>query len=201
MANKQTSGLNRRQSVRITDRILLSYAPVSEEKYNTIAEDYSNGIALANQDGLADIQMFIGAQSALNRLRERDEDLADFLKHMDTKISTVLQRVKGEPTPFDDLKQQKANLSANGIAFDADQQLEPDLIIELNIVLLPSYAYIYCFAKVVNCELVQEQDDEKLYHVATEFVLLMDDDREKLIQHNFKQQSLALRNRRRDDES
>lgn len=198
MANKQTSGLNRRQSVRITDRILLSYAPVSEEKYNTIAEDYSNGISLANQDGLADIQMFIGAQSALNRLRERDEDLADFLKHMDTKISTLLQRIKGEPTPFDDLKQQKANLSANGIAFDADQQLEQDLIIELNIVLLPSYSYIYCFAKVVSCELVQEQSDEKLYHVATEFLLLMDDDREKLIQHNFKQQSLALRNRRRD---
>ena len=97
MANKQTSGLNRRQSVRITDRVLLSYAPVSEEKYNAIAEDYSNGISLANQDGLADIQVFIGAQSALNRLRERDEDLADFLKHMDTKISTLLQRVQGEP--------------------------------------------------------------------------------------------------------
>lgn len=201
MANKQTSGLNRRQSVRITDRVLLSYAPVSEEKYNAIAEDYSNGISLANQDGLADIQVFIGAQSALNRLRERDEDLADFLKHMDTKISTLLQRVQGEPTPFDDLKQQKANLSANGIAFDADQQLEPDSIIEIHIVLLPSYTYVYSFAKVVSCEFVQEHDDEKLYHVATEFVLLMDDDREKLIQHNFKQQSLALRNRRRDDES
>lgn len=197
MAKKQTSGLNRRKSVRITDRILLSYALVSEKKYNAIAEDFSNGIPFYNQEGLVDIQMYIGAQSALNRLRERDEDLADFLMYMDTKINMMFKRAKGECTPFDDLVQQKTNLSATGISFTADNQFEQEAIIEFHIVLLPTYTYIYCFGKVVSCEPSQGQSDEELYRVAAEFILLMDDDREKLVQHNFKQQCLALRNRRR----
>lgn len=197
MAKKQTSGLNRRKSVRITDRILLSYSVVSEEKYNGIAEDFNNGIPFYNQEGLVDIQMYIGAQGALSRLRERDEDLADFLMYMDTKVNMMLKRATGERTPFEDLVQQKTNLSATGISFTADNRLAPETIIEFNIVLLPTYTYVYCFGKVVSCEPVQEQSDVELYRVAAEFILLMDGDREKLIQHNFKQQCLALRNRRR----
>jgi hypothetical protein len=37
--------------------------------------------------------------------------------------------------------------------------------------------------------------------VGSEFVLIMDEDREKLIQHNFRQQSLALRNRRKQQDN
>lgn len=190
------SGLNRRQSVRVTDRVMLSCAPIAPEKFKAIAEDYKNGISLYNHEALGDIQMYIGAQSALTRLRERDADLADFLKHMDNKINIVLKRAKGERSPFDDLKLQKVNLSGNGIAFTVEQELAVDDIVELHLVLLPTYTYIYCFAKVVNCEPKQGEQGKQLYRLAVEFILVMDEDQEKLIQHTFKQQSLALRNRR-----
>ncbi len=191
-----TIGLNRRKSVRIVDRVLLTYQRVSQKKYNSVAEDLKEGIPLYNHDGLADIQMYIGAQNALARLRDRDKDLADFLKHLDTKMNLILKQVKGERSPFDDLVLQKVNLSASGMAFVSQEQMNPDDHLEFHLVLLPAYTYIYCLGKVINCE--QDPEEGKFFQVAVEFTLLMDDDREKLVQHNFKQQSLALRNRRRE---
>lgn len=191
-----TESLNRRQSVRITDRVLLAINPVSHGRYEAIFEDFHHGIPLYNQEGLADIQMFIGAQGALTRLQEKDADLAEFLRHLDNKLNMVLNKIKGEKTPFDDLKVQKANLSGNGIAFQSDKPAALDDLLEFHIVLLPNYIYVYCFGKVVNVEEVVEDDGTKVFRIAAEFTLLMEEDREKLIQHNFKQQSLALRNRR-----
>ena len=187
---------NRRGAVRITDRVLLACNRVTAEKFQAIAADYQNGISLYNQEGLADIQMYIGAESALGRIRDRDADLAEFLKHMDNKLNMVLKRVRNERTPLDDLKLQKVNLSGNGIAFPAGEEFKKDEIVELHLILLPTYIYIYGFAKVVSCEKMGKGQEKPLYRVGVEFALLMDEDQEKLIQHNFKQQSLALRNRR-----
>ena len=193
--------LNRRQSVRITDRVMLTSYPVSVEKYEAITDDFHNGISLYNQEGLADIQMVIGAQSALSKLSERDSDLADFLRHLDNKMNMLLKTVKGGMSSFDDLKMMKANLSGNGIAFISDVEVDIDDMLELHIVLLPSYAYVYSFGKVVSCEPIAEEDAEHGYNIAVEYTLQMEEDREKLIQHCFKQQSLALRNRRLNNDS
>jgi len=142
--------------------------------------------------------MYIGAESALGRIRERDADLADFLKHLDNKLNQVLQRVQNEPTPFDALKPQKVNLSGNGLAFPATEEYGKGELLEVHLVLLPAYSYIYGFARVVGCGQVAKNQENPLYRVGVEFVLLTDEDREKLIQHNFRQQSLALRNRRQE---
>ncbi|HIJ78891.1 MAG: PilZ domain-containing protein [Desulfobulbaceae bacterium] len=188
--------LNRRQSVRITDRLLLTSKPVSQEKYEAVVKDFANGISLYNQEGLADIQMVIGAQGALAKLSEKDEPLADFLRHLDNKLNMILKMVKAEKTSYDDLEMMKANLSGNGIAFISTEAVAVDALLELHLVLLPSYAYVYSLGKVVTCESLPEGAEEQGYRIAVEFTVLMEEDREKLIQHCFKQQSLALRNRR-----
>ncbi|MGV1099452.1 PilZ domain-containing protein [Thiovibrio sp. JS02] len=189
--------LNRRQSVRITDRVLLAVNPVSPEKLQSVTEDFHHGISLYNQEKLADIQMFIGAQTALVKLRERDADLADFLQHLDNKMNMVLQRVKKEKSPLDALVLQKANISANGIAFQSDTPARLDDVFEVHVVLLPAYIYVYCFGRVVSCEAAtDEEEGGEKFRIALEYALLTEEDREKIVQHNFKQQSLALRNRR-----
>ncbi|MEW6501659.1 MAG: PilZ domain-containing protein [Thermodesulfobacteriota bacterium] len=192
-----TAEMNRRGSVRIADRVLLAVKRVAKERYEAVAADYRHGISLYNQEGLADIQMFVGAQGALSRLKERDADLADFLRHLDNKLNLVLQRVQAERTPLDDLRLQKVNLSGSGIAFVAEEEFREQEVLEIHLVLLPAYTYIYCFGTVVSCEALPRKGQEKAaFRVGVEFTLLMDDDQEKLVQHNFKQQSLALRNRR-----
>ncbi len=187
---------DRRDSVRITGRNLFSFEPVTPGKFAAIKADFDEGIPPYNQEGLADIQVFIGAQSALARIRDRDEDLGDFLSHLDTKMNLLLKKASKEKTLFDKLTLHDLNLSGKGVAFVSSTNVEVDDILEFHIALLPTYTYIYCFGKVLTSKKLQ-RDDRTFYKLGCEFVLIMEDDQEKLIQHNFKQQSLALRNRRK----
>ncbi|MEA3548567.1 MAG: PilZ domain-containing protein [Thermodesulfobacteriota bacterium] len=189
-------GKDRRKAVRVTGRNLFCFQPVSGKKYQAVAEDFSHGIPPYNQEGLVDLQMFISAQSALSRLRERDKDLAEFLQHLDAKVNQILRKMNENKTPFDDLSYHDLNLGGNGIGFVTDERIESGTILELHIVLLPDYSYVYCFSKVIECKELSDSDGGGGFRVASEFVLIMEEDQEKLIQHNFKQQSLALRNRR-----
>ncbi len=190
-------GQNSRQAVRIVDRILFTCGPVSVERFKEIADDIQKGIPPYNQEGLADIQMFIGAQNALGRIREKDKDLAEFLQHLDSKINLMLKTVRDKETPLDKLTLQEVNLSAAGVAFLSKKPIKPNTLLEFHLVLLPGHTYVYCFGKVVNCDQGKSKDPEKPYYVSAKFVLIMEEDREKLIEHNFKQQSLALRQRRK----
>jgi hypothetical protein len=192
-------GLNRRQSVRVADRVMLAVHPVAAEKMQAVAGDFQQGISPYNQEGLAVIQMFIGAQSALAKLREREPDLADFLQHLDNKMNILLKQSKGGESPLDALTMRKANLSANGISFCRDASAGMDEIMEIHLVLLPAYTYVYSFGKVIACDPVPEEEGAGCkFRVALEFVFLLDEDREKIIQHTFRLQSLVLRNRRHD---
>lgn len=193
-------GKNRRTAVRATDRVLLAYKKTTREKFEGVLEDFQDGISIYNQEGLSDLQMHIGAQSALDRLRLRDPDLADFLKHLDNKVNMVLRRVKGEKTIFDALKMQKVNLSAAGIAFYTFEEFQLGDLLEVHLALLPAYTYMFFFAKVTHCDREGEHQGRPIFRLGTEFALMMDEDREKLVQHNFKQQSQALRTRRQDED-
>jgi hypothetical protein len=196
MNTENTNDANRRQSVRVSDRALFACGKLSPEEYQEILEDYSRGILPRRHKGVADIEMFIGAQSALSRLREKDEDLADFLQHMDAKISQVLKNVNNATSPLDELELQEINISGSGIGFDTETSYAINDIIECSFVLLPTYSYIHCIGKVVSCEKLKQQDNPRKYRVALEFTLLIEEDRERIIKHSFKLQSVALRSRR-----
>ena len=190
-------GQDKRQAVRVVDRIMFSYGPVSVERFKQIAEDFNKGIPLYNQEGLADVQMFIGAQNALGRIYEKDKDLGKFLQHLDTKINLILKEVREKETPLDKLTLEEVNLSAAGVGFFLENPMKPNTLLELHLVLLPGHTYVYCFGKVVNCDQGKSKDPGKPYYISAKFILIMEEDREKLIEHNFKQQSLALRQRRK----
>ena len=196
MSNK-SKGQDNRQAVRVVDRILFTYGPVSVERFKQIAEDFNKGIPPYNQAGLADIQMFIGAQNALGRIHDKDKDLGEFLQHLDSKINLILKEVRDKETPLDKLKLQEVNISASGVAFFSEKPLKPNTLLEFHLVLPPGYTYVYCFGKVVNCNEGKSKDPEKPFYVSAKLILIMEEDREKLIEHNFKQQSLALRQRRK----
>ncbi|MBU0483894.1 MAG: PilZ domain-containing protein [Proteobacteria bacterium] len=196
MSDNDLDGILNREAVRSSDRVLFSYEPVNREEYSRIVDDFRRGISIYNQSGLADIQMYIGAQNALNRIRERDDDLGLFLQHLDTKVNILLQKVRAEKSPFDAMQLMEVNLSAKGVAFHVPESLNKGELLSFHISLLPDYIYLYCFGRVVDCIKDPEADPDKAYRIAAEFTLITEDDKERLIQHNFKQQSLALRNRR-----
>lgn len=179
------------------DRILFSYTTVSPDRYKIVFDDFRNGVPPYKQKEYADFQMYIGAQSALSKLRERDKILADLLQHMDNKINQVLDKLRDGDSPFDRLNFQEVDLSGNGLAFFSDKEVKPGAFMEYNIVLLPDYIYIYGFGEIVSLERKRTEAGGTIFRISLKFTVLMDEDREKLIQHIFRQQSLALRQRRR----
>jgi len=135
----------------------------------------------------------------LANLRDRDGARADYFQHLDKKMNMMLRQIGGGESPLDALIMRKANLSANGIAFFTDTPARLDEIVEIHLVLLPAYIYVYSFGKVIACDPTPEEEESGCkFRVALEFTFLLEDDREKIIQHTFKQQNLALRNRRQN---
>ena len=193
---------NRRQAVRVNDRILLSSKKLEQDRYNVIAQNYHNGISLYNQKEVGEIAIYLGSQASLARIREKDEDLANFLQHLDAKLSRVLASVSMKPSPIDSLSAQEVTLSGTGLAFFSNQQFSIGDLIELHLVLMPEFLHTYAIAKAVSAEKISAAEVEFNFKVGCEFVLIMEAERETLIQHLFKRQQLALRNKRlRDKEN
>ena len=200
MSNITNNNEERRSSVRVTGRNLFDFKILSPEQYENLEQDYQDGISLYNQKSLMDMQMFVGAQSALNKIADKDPDLAEFLQHLDMKMNVLLQKIDGNKSPIEDLKLRDLNLSGAGIAFICDKHIAAETEIEMRMVLLPTYVFVYTVGRVTKCEVAREEKGKTFYKWRIAFTLIMDEDREKLIQHNFRQQSLALRNRRKKND-
>jgi len=187
-----------RQAVRVTNKILFACHPVSKETFQQIMDDFNNGISLYNRAELADVQVYIGAQSALAKLKDKDEDLGTFLQHLDGKINLLLKKVDKSPSLLDTLVLQRVSIGANGLAFWGDSEFTVNEIVEMQIVLQPEHIFINCFGSVVQCISCESEEDDpsQKYRISVNFQLIMDEDREELIHYNFKQQSLALKRRR-----
>ncbi len=197
MSSSTNTEAERRSSVRVTGRNLFDCNILSAEQYEALTADFEEGISLYNQQSLIDMQMFVGAQNALSRVAEKEPDLAEFLQHLDMKMNVLLQKIDGNKSPLEKLKLRDLNLSGAGVAFISDENIPAETILEMRIVLLPNYIFVYVIGRVTQCDLVREEQGQSFYKLRVAFTLLMDEDREKMIQHNFRQQSLALRNRRK----
>ncbi len=186
---------DRREAVRVDERCLFGWQEVTPEDYERIAADYEKGISLYSQEKLADIQMVTGARNALAGIREKDPDLADFLSHLDTKINFLLNKVEGRQSILDTLQMQDISISAKGVGFQSEESLAPGQVIELHILLLPDYVYIYSLGKAVGSQPLTEYGG-KFYRNSVEFLLITDEDRETIIKYNFNKQSRVLRRQR-----
>ena len=191
----------KRRSIRVTSRLLFGHRKISPEKFQAIKEDCDNGISMYNREELADIQVYAGAQTALTRLQDRDKDLAAFLQHLDGKLNLLLKKMNSAPSLLDDLNLQRINIGGHGIAFWTDEVHLKGELLELHIIMSADNSYINCFCEVVDSWEEKEEGDQKLFRVSLEYLLIMEHDREILIQYNFKQQSMALQRRRLDQES
>ncbi len=185
---------DRRETVRIDERCLFGWQEIAEEEYERIRVDYGKGIPLYSQEKLADIQMLTGARNALTKIREKDANLADFLSHLDTKMNFLLRKIEDRESILDTLQMQDINISAKGVAFETKKRLAPEQMVELHILLLPDYVYIYALGRIVTNHTLEGA--ENLYRNSLEFTIIADEDRETIIRYNFSKQSRALRRQR-----
>ena len=189
----------RRTSVRMTSRLLFAAHPLAPEAFDRLKRDCDAGISLYNRRELAEIQAMIGGQEALSRLRDRDRDLADFLQHLDGKLTAIMQKLDPRPGLLDTLELQEVNISGGGLAFWSPTPYDEGTVIEHHIVIPPLRCFICCCGEVISCH---REDDgpEPRYRISERFALIMERDREELIGYNFEQQARQLQRRRLEHE-
>jgi len=196
MTRAVSADRNRRRAVRVHDRILVGSRKIDQQRYSTLKENYRKGVSLYNQEEADDMALYLGTRAALLKVREKDEDLADFLQHLDAKLNRVLASVSKERSPLDRLDAQEVSISGTGIAFWSAEEMIPGDILELQLVLLPQYAHIFTIAKVIYAEHPEEMPSQYKCRAACEYILMLDADRESIVQNVFKRQQLALRHNR-----
>ena len=184
---------NKRQCIRIRDKILLSFRELSEEEYKGRIDEYINGSDVPWSDSYhPSIQR--GIKKHLKRIREKDKDLAAVLEIFDQKLNLILGLINVEDSiehyKFPS-KLYKVDLSARGVGFVTDKSVSSGTILEMFIGLLPQHYIFNCFGRVVR----SESKDGKNF-VAVEFIWITEDDQEKIIEHIFGRQVLQLRMRR-----
>ncbi len=189
------NGEDKRQSVRVDSRIMFAVHPVSEDDFLRVKQDLDNGISLYERPELSNIRTFVGARAALERLKDRDADMANFLQHMDAKLNVLLKKVDSSPSLLDQLILQGVNIAGNGLAFWSTKKYAKGDLLEFYIVLPADNTFIDCFGKVVEYR-PEKGNGRSNYRVSCHFKLIMEKDREEIIQYNFKQQGLALQRRR-----
>ena len=185
---------NHRQAVRVTSRILFTQTPATPERFERVSRDVGAGLSIYQRPGMEEILGSLDAQAALKRLAERDRDLALFLQYLDGRVGRLLKQRDGSASILDTMTLRTVNVSANGLAFWTEAPPKAKDLVELHLC-LPSQSYINAFGEVVECVRERGEGDGE-WRVSVRFLLIMEEDRERLVRYNFQQQTQILSQRR-----
>ncbi|ALA58562.1 PilZ domain-containing protein [Nitrospira moscoviensis] len=179
----------RREWLRIDDRLLLEYRLVTEP-----ADRPAPGVPAVTQDMIAAAV----AKPTAELLARNGELLAgspilpwimkvDWLLEVMLKAMAVLH-----PESMDIARVTDVNISGGGIGFASARRFESGDRLSVKII-LPPFTPVHTVAKVIRCAALA---NGQAFDVATQFEQLSADDQEHIIQHIIRTQAERLRARR-----
>ena len=182
-----TPDQERRRSFRVTDKIALLLRFFPQEEVELAMQSFS---ARRHEHGM--MNMFLRNRDkhlpVMTAIQSRDPEVAAYLRYLESKIDTIAGMMQIQELDLPSKPTHEVNLSATGLRFLHDQSLQVDEVIEMEMLLFPSYALIPALGKVVACEEVAANDPQQRFSVAVDFILLDDDDQDLLIKHNVSRQ-------------
>ena len=192
-------GQERRKYYRIDDDVVMSYCILGDKEPERTCEalihDPFSPFSLVSQLK----EKTDSFRAILSRIEKENQDLANYLKLIDEKIEKIAQLFVLEKTDFKDSFTQTVSISAGGIGFETTDKFEIDNWIELKIMFCSSLLGIHTFGKIVRVEEINEKNQSSeptCYFIGVEFEKIRDVDRDFLISHILKKQSLMIRSAR-----
>lgn len=138
----------------------------------------------------------------LQLIRKRDPEIADYLSHLEAQIVQLASRTSSNSNSdgeFDEMHEEVAvNISATGLRFMTELELEPGQEIELGMMLSTSGIQMVTLAEVLRVETQESLSEsvEQRHLISAHFTSIHIDDREAIIRHMAKLQQLQLHARR-----
>lgn len=184
-----------REYYRIDDKALLDYKIITSEQFKQNLNEFQEGIKNQNFFNFLDDDSKI-IEEALANIVVDQPDLANYLEYLDRKINLLAHFFITKNKGINEYPMRQINLSGGGIAFDVEQAIPQDAIIELKLVLLPKYNAILAYATVINCVRNEMPENQYLpWRVALNFSNIREIDRDLIIRHVLQQQAMQLRRR------
>ncbi|MEW8027147.1 MAG: PilZ domain-containing protein [Candidatus Thiodiazotropha sp.] len=185
----------RREFFRIDDSIQVSYRVITLNELPESIDDKLQGTdRFTVMTRLQTISQHLSAP--LHRIEQRDPDIADYLKALDEKVNLLGQSFLAQENELLNRPSHSVNLSAGGIAMDLTEKLQVGNLVEIKLLLLPSYTGVVAYGEVVGIEEAIDGDEAYPYHTRITFTLIRNSDQDALIRHITRRQGEMLRQRR-----
>jgi c-di-GMP-binding flagellar brake protein YcgR len=131
----------------------------------------------------------------MHRIEGGEPDIAAYLKAINSKIDIIGRALLSKDNELAEHPAQPVNISASGMAFYSPSPVEKGAILELRLLLVPSFTGIVTFGEVVGCDSVQDPNGYSNL-IRLNFINMVERDRDLLIRHVIKRQGEFLRKRR-----
>jgi c-di-GMP-binding flagellar brake protein YcgR len=191
----EQTGDERREYFRIDDAVRLSIRKVPEEQIEELLQRLEYNIAgnFTVMSGLAAISAEMAV--SMRRIEHESPDVAAYLKALDRKIEVLGRAFTAQESNLLDESAHPVNLSAGGMAMLVNECYPVGSAIEVKMLLFPSLTGVLTYGHVVACERLQEAPEKPGYthQLRVEFTHMREQDRDILIRHVLRCQSLALR--------
>lgn len=200
---QKASADDRRRYFRIDDTIRLTYRTVSQEELEKGARQLEEGVV--EQFTVMSSLTTLNTQMAVHmrRIQNKDPDVALYLKALDQKIEILAQAVVSQETALLTQHGQPVNLSAGGMSLDVVEPVTPGQMLELKMLLLPSFTGLVTYAEVIRCDDSPEEARAAGFkqRLHLEFVHMREQDQDLLIKHILRRQGDQLRAERQGEDA
>lgn len=178
----------RRRFFRIDDEAEISFKTISDEEYQA----WENGQKDEESEKLAKLETELGM--TLANLKSQQPQLAKICELLNQKINIAMSTHSKTHGFIDNGELKPINLSACGIAFHTNEDIQTDQNILLQLKLKPSNVSIVTTGKVIDNDLSNGKNI-----VRVDFQDLGENNQDLLMQHLFQVQSRELKKQRNND--
>ena len=194
------SSRERRRFFRIDDSVRISLEPVDAEevteRFERLERQLPGSFSLMTSL-TAETQQ---AAAALRRIEGRSPDVAQCLKTIDRKIELLARALLYEEADIARRPIRPVNLSAGGVAIHTQEAYRPGLLVQIKMLLMPSFTGVVTFGKVVECRAEPSPDGEFSHLLRIDFSHIREQDQDAIIRHVLMKQAEWLRHRRKMQE-
>jgi len=178
----------RRRFFRIDDEAEISFKTISDEEYQA----WENGQKDEESEKLAKLETELGM--TLANLKSQQPQLAKICELLNQKINIAMSTHSKTHGFIDNGELKPINLSACGIAFHTNEDIQTDQNILLQLKLKPSNVSIVTTGKVIDNGLSNGKNIVRI-----DFQDLGENNQDLLMQHLFQVQSRELKKQRNND--
>lgn len=165
----------RREYFRIDDKAIYTVSKLpSDSNLKSLSE--SNASFLL---GSSISRIDMDHQAIFSKIKRSSPDVAIYLDAINQKIQLVSNHLLNSDPEIKTQTPSEINLSASGIAFKSNENLQLEDMVQIKLVLLPELAGVLCIGQVKR---IEKSANQNTLHI--DFTEISEADQELIIKHN-----------------